>query len=301
MRQHDEDDDTWYGFTFGWRSLRAERVRRARKEYECDGVFIDSDLIPTWEATSPATGGSAFQGFAPSCMRRILPRDLYVDLSVEGDDALESYGSYRHTYRTCLRCALHLEIVFDRTIRDLISTRRNGFPLSRDWISGQVLLGPEGGIPGFIVVRTSPEVCTAEVFQPRFQRSGPNDEITSSGNVVIAQKIVWPVGAEVAYRYESVDFAGSYGSISFTSSELVETVDVSSFSADAVAKIKSDFDPAIAARLLCPLIKNVHRLTEPGSAHYDEMMPKYSPFKTIWDRLRMRDDASFESLGVDNW
>jgi len=115
---HEGPKDEWYGFAFEWRFLRAERVRRARKDYACDGVFIDSDLIPTW----PATGGAVLEGFAPSCTGRILPRDFYVDLTKEGGDAPETHGTYRHTYHTCIRCALHLEVVADRQLRELIST-----------------------------------------------------------------------------------------------------------------------------------------------------------------------------------
>lgn len=296
MRTRKEVNE-WYGFSLGWRSLRAEQVRRARKEYACEGVQIDSDLIPTSDAVSPATGGAVFAGFAPGCIGKILPRELYVAVEIVGDDALESFETYRHTHRTCLSCALHLEVVVDRQLKELISTRRNGFPLSREWISARVVLGDRGSIPGFIVVRTTPEVCTAEVFQPRFERFGPNNELRCSGQFIITQKIVWPVGAENAYRYVSVDFEARFGSISFTSSELAETVDVSGFPHDDVRKIKSDFDPAIAARLLCPILNNVQRFDEATPAQFEEILSKHGPFKAVWDRLRLRDGCPFEDLG----
>lgn len=100
-----------YGYTVGQAGLEVERVRKARKKYDCEGALIDSDAVPPTIQLSPATGPVVRMGCAPTCSVIINAGDLYVAVELSGDVVKESWNTYRHTCRTCIPCALHFEVI----------------------------------------------------------------------------------------------------------------------------------------------------------------------------------------------
>lgn len=107
-----------YGYSEGANAPGVEFVRRARKIFDCEGVVIDADLAPPGIAISPATGPLVSLGSAAVCVKVISPGDLYVALEFVGEYSAELFGSYRHTGRTCISCAIDGEIIIGREVRN---------------------------------------------------------------------------------------------------------------------------------------------------------------------------------------
>ena len=100
-----------YGYTVGHAGLEVERVRKARKKYDCEGALVDSDAVPPTIQLSPATGPVVRMGCASTCSGAINAGELYVAVELSGDVVKESWNTYRYTWRTCIPCALHFEVI----------------------------------------------------------------------------------------------------------------------------------------------------------------------------------------------
>ncbi len=99
-----------HGYCLGPRAFGIEVVRRARKEFECEGPLVDSDFANI-ENVSPATGAVVSEGRSADCSRRIRIGDLYVAADHSGEYVVELKGPYRYTWRTCLACASGSDII----------------------------------------------------------------------------------------------------------------------------------------------------------------------------------------------
>ena len=94
-----------YGFVEGEDAFCVDAVRKARKEYSCEGVIRavrDTDNI------SPGTGDSILEMQSEDCTGKIRKGDLHVVLVIND---LALYDSYWTTWRMCLPCALFEHVV----------------------------------------------------------------------------------------------------------------------------------------------------------------------------------------------
>ena len=101
----------WHGYTRGSRSTGHEIVRRARKPYKCEGAAIDADSVDAGVALSPGTGSVVNVGWSESCQAVIPIGSLYVASDYAGELARDFVEGYRYTFRTCLTCALHFDVI----------------------------------------------------------------------------------------------------------------------------------------------------------------------------------------------
>jgi len=101
----------WHGYSRGSRSTGHEIVRRARKPYECEGASIDADSVDATVALSPGTGTIVNVGWSELCQSVIPIGSLYVASDYAGELARDFVEGYRYTFRTCLACALHFDVV----------------------------------------------------------------------------------------------------------------------------------------------------------------------------------------------
>lgn len=104
-------DSIGNGYIQGPRATGYEVVRRARKNYVCEGAMIDVDTASEGVEISPATGGAIFDGYSENCESEIASGALYVASDYVGDNAKELFDKYRYTFRTCLACATHYKII----------------------------------------------------------------------------------------------------------------------------------------------------------------------------------------------
>ena len=94
-----------HGFVEGEDAYSLSAVRKARKEYDCEGVIRavrDTDNI------SPGTGDSILEMQSGSCTWKIRKGDLHAILILND---VELYGTYWTTWRMCIPCALSEHIV----------------------------------------------------------------------------------------------------------------------------------------------------------------------------------------------
>ena len=97
-----------HGFRDTPDSYALEAVRKARKQYGCDGPIRQVRFWPGGDEVSPGTGDSIFCAGSDDCSEVIVPGQLYVVLTISD---LEVYGSYRVTHRICIPCALKENII----------------------------------------------------------------------------------------------------------------------------------------------------------------------------------------------
>ena len=94
-----------HGFVDGEDSYCLDAVRKARKEYQCEGVIRavrDDDPI------SPGTGDSILEMQSGGCTWKIRKGDLHAVLIIND---VELYGTYWTTWRMCIPCSLSEHIV----------------------------------------------------------------------------------------------------------------------------------------------------------------------------------------------
>ena len=101
----------WHGYTLGSRSTGYEVVKRARKQYECEGAAIDSGAVGEGSTLSPATGSIVNEGWSEACESVIKPGSLYVASEYEGELARDFGEVNRYTFRTCIACAKHFSVI----------------------------------------------------------------------------------------------------------------------------------------------------------------------------------------------
>jgi hypothetical protein len=105
------NDSIGNGYIKGFRATGYEVVRKARKNYVCEGAMIDVDTASEGFEISPATGGAVFEGYSENCESEIASGALYVASNYVGDNAMELFDKYRYTFRTCLACATHYKVI----------------------------------------------------------------------------------------------------------------------------------------------------------------------------------------------
>ena len=110
MSDEDKVPSAGYGYFLGPRAFGIEIVRRARKEFACEGSLVDSDFVDV-QKVSPASGSVVNEGHGPSCSPTIRPGDLYVAADHAGEYVVEMKGTYRYTWRTCVPCAIASQII----------------------------------------------------------------------------------------------------------------------------------------------------------------------------------------------
>lgn len=101
----------WHGYTLGSRSTGYEVVKRARKQYKCEGAAIDSGAVDEETTLSPATGSIVYEGWSDSCELVIKYGSLYVASEYEGELARDFGEVNQYTFRTCLACAKYFSVV----------------------------------------------------------------------------------------------------------------------------------------------------------------------------------------------
>ena len=106
-----------HGFVEGEDAYSLSAVRKARKEYDCEGVIRavrDTDNI------SPGTGDSILEMQSDDCAEKIRRGDLYAVLILNNSADVEMYGTYWTTWRMCISCALYEHIVeYRQTVIDV--------------------------------------------------------------------------------------------------------------------------------------------------------------------------------------
>ena len=103
-----------HGFVEGEDAYCLSAVRKARKEYYCEGVIRavrDDDNI------SPGTGDSILEMQSDDCTEKILKGDLHAVLIIND---VELYRTFWTTWRMCIPCALSAHIVeYRQTVLDM--------------------------------------------------------------------------------------------------------------------------------------------------------------------------------------
>ncbi len=102
-----------HGFVDGADSYCLSAVRKARKEYCCEGILR---AVRSTDNISPGTGDALLGGESDDCTEKILKGDLHAVLIIND---VEMYGTYWTSWRMCIPCALsehvveHLQTVID--------------------------------------------------------------------------------------------------------------------------------------------------------------------------------------------
>ena len=96
-----------HGFVDGEDSYCLSAVRKARKEYRCEGVIR---AVRGAETFSPA-GDALFHGESDDCTEKILKGDLHAVLIINN---VEVFGTYWTSWRMCIPCALSEHVVEHR-------------------------------------------------------------------------------------------------------------------------------------------------------------------------------------------
>ena len=94
-----------HGFIDGEDSYCLDAVRKARKEYRCEGVIR---AVRWSDNPSPGTGASILEMQSGCCTWKIRKGDLHAILILND---VELYGTYWTTWRMCIPCALSEHIV----------------------------------------------------------------------------------------------------------------------------------------------------------------------------------------------
>ena len=102
-----------HGFVDGEDSYRLSAVRKARKEYYCEGILR---AVRSTDNISPGTGDALLCGEADDCTEKIPKGDLHAVLIIND---VEMYGTYWTSWRMCIPCALSEHIVeYRETVLD---------------------------------------------------------------------------------------------------------------------------------------------------------------------------------------
>ena len=102
-----------HGFVDGEDSYCLSAVRKARKEYYCEGILR---AVRSTDNISPGTGDALLCGESDDCTEKILKGDIHAVLIIND---VEMYGTYWMSWRTYIPCALsehvveHLQTVID--------------------------------------------------------------------------------------------------------------------------------------------------------------------------------------------
>ena len=103
-----------HGFVDGEDSYCLSAVRKARKEYYCEGILR---AVRSTDNISPGTGDALLCGESDDCTEKILKGDLHAVLIIND---VEMYGTYWTSWRMCIPCALSEHIVeYRETVLDL--------------------------------------------------------------------------------------------------------------------------------------------------------------------------------------
>ena len=94
-----------HGFVDGEDSYCLSAVRKARKEYYCEGILR---AVRSTDNISPGTGDALLCGESDDCTEKILKGDLHAVLIIND---VEMYGTYWTSWRMCIPCALSQHIV----------------------------------------------------------------------------------------------------------------------------------------------------------------------------------------------
>jgi hypothetical protein len=97
-----------HGFIDGEDSYCLDAVRKARKEYQCEGVIR---AVRWSDNPSPGTGASILEMQSGGCTWKIRKGDLHAVLILND---VELYGTYWRTWRMCIPCAVSGRIVKKR-------------------------------------------------------------------------------------------------------------------------------------------------------------------------------------------
>ena len=97
--------DVGHGFVDGEDSYCLSAVRKARKEYYCEGILR---AVRSTDNISPGTGDALLCGESDDCTEKILKGDLHAVLIIND---VEMYGTYWTSWRMCIPCALSQHIV----------------------------------------------------------------------------------------------------------------------------------------------------------------------------------------------
>ena len=93
-----------HGFVDGEDSYCLDAVRKARKEYRCEGVI----RAVRGAETFPPAGDALFHGESDDCTEKILKGDLHAVLIINN---VEVFGTHWTSWRMCIPCALSEYIV----------------------------------------------------------------------------------------------------------------------------------------------------------------------------------------------
>jgi len=93
-----------HGFVDGEDSYCLDAVRKARKEYRCEGVI----RAVRGAETFPPAGDALFHGESDDCTEKILKGDLHAVLIINN---VEVFGTHWTSWRMCIPCALSEHIV----------------------------------------------------------------------------------------------------------------------------------------------------------------------------------------------